>query len=116
MTQINALLLTLLVEAPVAAAAGAALGKRGAREIGRMMCIAIAGSLVTHPIAWWTNRLLMTSLSFGLRALVIEVGVALVEGLLFAWLARLKPLQGLAVGALTNGASFGVGLVVYFWR
>ena len=116
MSQLGALLLSVLVEAPLAAAAGARCGKRGARELGRMACIALAATLLTHPLAWWANRLLAAALPFAPRALLIELGVVLVEGLLFAWLARLARTRGLLVAALTNGASFGVGLVVYFWR
>lgn len=116
MIQLNALLLTLIVEVPLAAASGALFGKRGVRELGRMGAIALAASLVTHPVAWWANRLLVAALSFAPRALLIELCVVIVEGLLFARLARLGLLKGLIVAALTNGASFGIGLVVYYWR
>lgn len=115
MSQVFALLLTLLVEMPLAAGLGALMGKRGVKELGRMGAIALAATLVTHPLAWWTNRLLVLHASFAVRALLIELSVVLVEGLLFAWLARLGLLKGLVVAALTNGVSFGVGLVVYYW-
>ncbi len=115
MTQVHALLLTLLVEVPLAAALGALYGKRSAKERGRMGTIALAGTLLTHPLAWWTNQLLLAQMPFAARALFIELGVVLVEGLLFSWLAKLGILRGLVMATLTNGASFGVGLVVYYW-
>ncbi len=115
MNQVHALLLTLLVEVPLAAGLGALYGKRGAKELGRMGAIALAASLITHPWAWWANRLLLALLPFAGRALLIELGVVLVEGILFAWLAKLGLLRGLVIATLTNGASFGVGLMVYYW-
>ncbi len=115
MTQVHALLLTLLVEVPLAAALGALYGKRSVKELGRMGTIALAGTLLTHPLAWWANQLLLTLLPFAGRALFIELGVVLVEGILFAWLAKLGILRGLVIATLTNGVSFGVGLMVYYW-
>ncbi|MCB9780612.1 MAG: hypothetical protein H6742_18740 [Alphaproteobacteria bacterium] len=109
MTQLQALGLTLLFELPVVAL----LCARWKPDWARLMVVAAAASLVTHPFAWHGIRALQAATgSFAVAAAVGEPLVALVEGLLYAKVAGLGWRRGLFVGAAANAFSFGLGLVL----
>ena len=116
MTQLQALLLSLMLELPVVflcVGVGRWLPRTGWR---RLVIVGLAATLVSHPFAWAGFGVLRPVLpSFWLRALLIEGAVALFEGVLYARVARLGWLRGLAVGLAANAWSFGVGLVIMEW-
>ena len=111
MEQWTALLISLGVELPVALSAGLVL-RQERRHLVRLGLVALAATLLTHPFAWAASWYLRRLLPFGPRAAVIEATVVLVEGALYARVARLGWRRGLAVAAVANLASFAVGLAV----
>ena len=109
MTQLQALGLTLLFEVPLVVLV--VLLARWPAERGRLVLVSLACSLLTHPFAWHGIRAARALIpEFWPRALVGEVLVALVEGLLYAKLARLGWGRGMLLGFLANAWSFGLGL------
>jgi hypothetical protein len=106
-TQAEALGLTLLFEVPLALL----LAARWRPPWGRLLLVACATSLLTHPFAWNGIRHL-DSLPFWARAALFESAVALVEGVMYARLVPLGWKRGLLVGAVVNAFSFGLGLVL----
>lgn len=114
MTQTQALLASLLLEVPLVLGIAAALGwARGRRALLRLMLVACAATLVTHPFAWHAFRGLAPFLAYWPRAALIEGAVALTEGLLFARVAALGGRRGLLLGFVANGFSYGVGIALF---
>lgn len=114
MSQLEAMLLSLAVEVPVALALAVLLTRAPRVKLWRLALVAVAATLVSHPFAWYANTHLGGT--FPVRAAIIEVSVTVLEAALYAWLGRLGVWRGLAVSTAANGASFGVGLLIfYFW-
>ena len=114
MTQAQALLLSLLIEVPAALALCAWWGPGAHRGLRRVALTGLAATLLTHPFAWTLLPALHGHLPRWARWLLVEGGVAVIEGLLFARLAGLDLRRGQVVGWTANALSFGVGLVI-FW-
>ncbi len=114
MTQAQALLLSLLIEVPVALALCAAWGPGAHAGLRRVALTGLAATLLTHPFAWTLLPALQGQLPRYARWLLVEGGVAVVEGLLYWRLGGLSPTRGQVVGWAANALSFGVGLVI-FW-
>ncbi|MCG3172524.1 MAG: hypothetical protein GMKNLPBB_00677 [Myxococcota bacterium] len=110
--QTFALTLSLLIEAPVVWLILRRRLPAGREGQGRIWLAALAATLITHPLAWNANRLLVELAPFELRAAAIELTVILVEGLLFAGLLRAPRGAALASSAAANAASFLAGLWV----
>ena len=116
MTQLQALLLSILIEVPVVLALARALG--GLERVGwrRLVVVGCAATLLTHPFAWHGFSVLRDVVSpYPLRALVIEGGVAVVEGLLYGTVGRMGLARGQALGWASNAVSYGIGLVLFRW-
>ena len=109
MTQLQALLLTWLLELPIA------LLVCQRRDV-RLVVAVVVASALTHPLvwligtslprAWWWPGICLT-----------EAVVGVVEGLLLWRLLRAPPhplpwRQALLAGVLMNAFSFGAGLVI----
>lgn len=109
MPQLIALILSLLLEVPVAVAAA----RRWGHPERRAAWVALAATLITHPFAWNGFGALRPYLPYVARAVVIEGGVALFEGALYAVVLGLGWRRGLLLGLLANATSYGVGLVLY---
>jgi uncharacterized membrane protein YdbT with pleckstrin-like domain len=107
MTQLQALGLTLVFEAVVAAA----IARWARRPAWQVALTFVAGSLCTHPLAWTVNAALMPTFSFAPRAALIEVAVSLVEGALLAFALRMPVGRSMTMAAVVNAASFGLGLL-----
>ena len=115
MTQTQALLASLVLEVPLVLGVAAALGWcRGRGPLVRLLLVACAATLVTHPFAWHAFRGLAPLIDYWPRAALVEGAVALTEGLLFARVAGLGARRGLALGFSANAFSYGLGLVL--WR
>ena len=115
MTQWLALALSLAIEVPAAVAGVLLLRWLPAPAAGRLAVVAAAATLITHPLAWNANIYLRHALPFVWRGLLIESAVVLVEGVLYARLARLGWRRGAAVSLGANGLSFGLGLLILRW-
>lgn len=115
MSQLEAMLLSLAVEVPLALGLVALMRSTTERaEWGRLALVAVAATLLSHPFAWFANEHL--TIHWPVRAAIIEVSVTVLEAVLYAWLGRLGLWRGLAVSTVANAGSFGVGLLVfYYW-
>lgn len=113
MTQLWALILSLLIELPVVLVLGWVLAPSGPITWRRLAAVGCAATLITHPFAWHGLTALQVWLpAYWPRALLLECAVALAEGLLFARAADLGLLRGQLISWTTNAASFGVGLLL----
>lgn len=111
MTQPIALAATLLLEVALVVPLVRRLGWRPNRTMASLVLIVCAASLLTHPFAWlfivqWREW----QPDYWLRALPVEVGVAVVEGLYYAWILPVARTRGLALGVAANAFSFGCGV------
>lgn len=83
MHQINALLLSIIIEIPAACFALYLLKKplyfRGA-------LVAAGSTLLSHPWAWLANTVWLTHLPFLERAFIIEINVIIFEAIFYIWL------------------------------
>jgi hypothetical protein len=115
MNQAQALALSIIIELTVALGLCAAWGPAAHGGLRRVTLTALAATLLTHPFAWWALPALAGHLPRLVRILLVEGGVAVVEGLLYARLGGLSLGRGQVVGWVANAASFGVGLVIFWW-
>ena len=108
MTQLDAFALTLLIEAAVAAALGRAL------KLDPVQCAlaAMAGSAVTHPILWAIYRPAQDYL--GAHTIpILELLIMATETLAYRTLATKRWLLAGLLSIVANGASWGIGEVIY---
>ena len=112
MTQLDALLATLIIETAVALPLLLALGWVPRSRWWRPVPVILAASLLTHPFAWTLIVELRWAADYWARAIPVELALTVAEGLLYAWLLPLKRGQGLLLSLAANGASFGLGFVL----
>ena len=111
MTQPLALALSLLLELPVVVGLCLALGWVERRSLLRLLAVGAAATLLTHPFAWHGFTALKPWVGpYWLRALLLEGGVAVVEGLLYAALVPVGRGRGQILGWAANAWSYGFGL------
>jgi hypothetical protein len=109
MKQPDALMFSLATEVPLVLL----VARHWAPDWRRLAVTGLCATLLTHPFAWWSFRLLRPHLaSFSARAVIIEVTVACVEALLYAKLVPLSAKRALILGFLANAFSFGLGMAV----
>jgi hypothetical protein len=113
MNQLTALVLTLGIEVPVALGLGAAWGLLGDGGGGRILRIALAGTLLTHPFAWHLLPALHGVLPLFAQLLLVEGGVAVIEGGLYGRFTPFGYGRGQLVGWAANALSFGLGLLLF---
>lgn len=114
MTQVEALMLTIGIELPVAFAWFRLAGWLPREAWWRGVLVVVAVSLMSHPLAWQANEVWLRAWSFWPRAAVIEVGVVLVEAAILAWGLTLAARRAVIVSASMNAASFAVGLLWFY--
>ena len=79
----------------------------------RLAAVALAATLLTHPFAWHGFAALKGLVpGYWPRALIIEGGVAVVEGLLYGSLAGAGLWRGQLMGWAANAWSYGLGLLI----
>lgn len=112
MSQAWAFLATLVLEVPVAIAMTRWLGSPRRSWWAWALAAAVIGSAVTHPMLWWAGEAwaLPAGSGWPIRMVVLELAVALVEAIFYGWLCRLSAGRALATSAVTNAASFIIGL------
>ncbi len=110
-TQLQALALTLGIEA----AAGALAARWIRRRAWQVALTFAAASLCTHPMAWTTNAALTPWMPFAPRAAIVEIAVALAEGAMLGFALRVRPGPAVLVATAVNAASFGVGLIIWWF-
>lgn len=109
MSQIEALALSMLIEAFVAALAVRTLAWG---PPARAAMIAVAGTLVTHWVVWAFVVQGAQSLDYRSAVLIAEAGAVVVEAIIYAMALPVSPARALALSLSANGASFAAGLVL----
>jgi hypothetical protein len=109
MTEIEALALSIAIEAPLAWLVAWRAGWPGRWHVAAASAVATA---VTHPQLWaaalWAYRRFPPLPAL----LLLEAVVVLVEGVLIAWMARLTIRQAMLVSFIANAGSMLVGLLI----
>lgn len=109
--QLEAYLLTLVLEGLVAALIGPRLGGRRAP----MAFSAVLGSALSHPVVWPAFYALLPTLG-GAAVLVVEAFAVLVEAPFYRVLARVGWARAFLGSLLVNAASYGAGLLIQALR
>ncbi|MDR3469703.1 MAG: hypothetical protein P4M07_27550 [Xanthobacteraceae bacterium] len=109
MMEASALVLSAVIEAPVAALVVRLMGwpSRGATHVGLAAAVATAA---THPQLWSAALWAYGRFPFWPAILTLEALVVIVEGLLIGWMAGLKPWRAMVVSLVANAASVLAGL------
>lgn len=110
MSQLEAFLLTFVLEVPVALL----IARFVKAELKWVLVAALLGTTITHPILWFLND--GDALRFlppWPRILALEVAATLVEGAVYFGVARMKPAVAWGTSLAANATSFGLGLVIY---
>lgn len=110
MNQITALILSVLIEAVIAAAL-VTLWRAG--DARRAALAATLATLVTHWAAWWGVSSLEGSLGYLPAVVVVEACVVLAESVAYRLIVPLRLPRALVVSLVANAASAGVGLALY---
>ena len=110
MNQTEALVWSLGVEVPVVVAL-----TWGRSDRWRLVPLAFAATLLTHPFAIAAFRGLTPYLPYPGRVVVVESLVSLAEAALYWRLGGLEGRRALAVGVVANAASYLCGLALRTW-
>ena len=111
MSEPGALLLSAAVEGPVAFALVALAGWRSRGPI-HVALAAMLATAATHPQLWAGALWLYPRIGYAAGVAVAEAAVVLVEAVVIGWAAGMPAARALAVSAVANGASAGLGLVL----
>lgn len=113
MTQLEALVATLLIETAVVMPLLRMLKWTPSGRWWAPLPVIFAASLLTHPFAWTLIvEMRGWAPSFWTRAIPVELALTVAEGLLYAWLLPVSRRRGLVLSVAANGTSFGVGLLL----
>ena len=111
MSQGTALLLSILIETPLALLFFWWVQRP--TQMGqtiKLILISITATLVSHPLAWWLFQVLPAP--YLTRFSEIEIGVFLLEGVIYYRFTSLNLINSLLVSLLTNGTSAGIGYLM----
>jgi hypothetical protein len=107
MSQLNALLISVGMEVPVAMVLG--LGLRWVRrsEWAQLLAVATCTTLLTHPFAWWGYRALRGDLELSRwpAFAIVEIVVSLAEATMYWRLAKISPGKALVMAFSVNALS-----------
>jgi hypothetical protein len=111
MNEIEALLLSAIIEAPLAYIVARAGGwpNRGNLHVA---AAAAAATAITHPQLWAAALWTYSRLPYWPSILALEAVVVLVEGALIAWMAGLRIDRAMLVSLVANVGSFLIGLLL----
>ena len=113
MTEAAALALTVAIEAPLAAALGAALcPDRRAGAALRGAVVAAVGTAVTHPFVWAAALALYPRVGVPAAIVLVEAGAIAAEAVGYRWVYGWR--RAAAVSLVVNGISASLG-VVFTW-
>lgn len=114
MTEVEALLFSAAIEAPVAylIVRLARWPSRGALHAGFASAVATA---VTHPQLWAAAEWAYPRFGYWPSLAVLEAIVVLAEGGLIAWMAALSLPRAMLVSLVANAASCAAGLLIEGW-
>ncbi|MCF4970405.1 hypothetical protein, partial [Nostoc sp. CMAA1605] len=83
MTQWLALLISLVIEIPMVFFILVIMRQLSLDDIYKVLIFACGATLFTHPLAWESNQMLIPYLEFPWRVGLIEIIVAIAEGILY---------------------------------
>lgn len=109
MTEFEALVLSAVVEAPIAyiVARLAQWPSRGNLHVGAASAVATA---ITHPQLWAAALWAYPRFPYGPSIIALEAIVVLAEACLIAWMAGLRVDRAMIVSLVANSGSFFLGL------
>ena len=107
MSQLNALLISIGMEVPVAMGLG--LGFRMVRrsDWAHLLAVATCTTLLTHPFAWWGYRALRNELEWSRwpAFATVEIAVTLAEAAMYWRLAKISPGKAVVLALSVNALS-----------
>jgi hypothetical protein len=109
MTEVEALALSIAIEAPLAWLVARRAGWPVPSRVAAASAVATA---VTHPQLWAAALWAYQRFPPLPALLALEAIVVLVEGALIAWMARLTIRQAMLVSLIANAGSMLVGLLI----
>lgn len=110
MTQVEALLLSILVEAVVA---GLLVGGLRWGSTARGAFSGAIATLLTHWAAWWACQALIPQTGYGLAVLLVEAAVIGAEAPAYYFIVPLQVRRAVLASAIANASSTLVGLALY---
>ena len=110
MSQVTAMLASIVIEAAVALLLMAALRWPGAL---RAAAAAALATLLSHPFAWVGAKALIGPLGYAPAVIAVEAMVIVLESTVYRWLVPLPWRRALLVSAAANLASTACGLLAY---
>ena len=114
MTQFIALLVSLAIEIPIILLLIHFLQRFSSSvELLAMFALACGATLLTHPLAWTSNQMMIYNLAFPVRIIIIEAIVIFIEGFLYSQVLDLNWKIGLYLSFIANLASYCVGMIIY---
>jgi hypothetical protein len=111
LSELQALLLSAAIEAPIAWLV-VRLSRWPSRGPLHAALAAAVATAVTHPQLWAAVLWLTPRFGWAPVTLAGEAAVVVVEGLLMAWMAGLRLRHAMLLSLLTNSASFAIGLLL----
>lgn len=114
MTQFIALLVSLAIEIPIILLLIHFLQRFSSLvELFAMFALACGATLLTHPLAWMSNQIMIHDLIYPVRIIIIETIVISVEGFLYSQVIDIGWRKGLYISMIANIASFCGGMIIY---
>ncbi|BAY82830.1 hypothetical protein NIES267_23150 [Calothrix parasitica NIES-267] len=114
MTPFIALLISLAIEIPIILLLTHFLQRFSSLvELLAMFALACGATLLTHPLAWTSNLVMIYNLEFPARIIIIEAIVFFIEGFLYAQVLDLGWKKGLYLSFIANLASYCVGMIFF---
>jgi hypothetical protein len=112
MDPLVARLVSIAIEAPLAAAI--VLATRWPARGGWLAAAGVAAvaTLASHPLAWEAYFPLWERYGYWPAAGVVELGVVVFEASLYRWILAVSWPRAFVLSGLCNGASFAAGLVI----
>jgi hypothetical protein len=106
MTELEAMMLSIAIEAPVAALLGLTHG-RGASA--RAVAAATLGTIMTHPIVWFGALALYGVMSYWPTLIIVETFAVIAEWPFYMIMTKFLWRRSLALSFIANAMSFAIG-------
>ena len=114
MTQFIALLISLAIEIPIILLL-THFSQRFSSfvELLAMFALACGATLLTHPMAWMSNQIIIFYLFPPLTIIIVEAIVILIEGFLYSQVLDIGWKKGFCISLIANIASYLGGVIIY---
>jgi hypothetical protein len=74
----------------------------------------ILASSITHPTAWHFNSVFQSTV-YEIRVSILELLIFLAEGVIYHYAIRLNWSRAMVLSLIANIASYGIGMIVFYW-